>query len=80
MKKRRWFPKKPICEGGARGFQTVGLQEVKPAIIFYVVGIAVAFGIMLLEVIYLRLSTLLRERSKKKPKFKNKNTCNNSNT
>lgn len=47
--KRRWFPKKPICEGGARGFMTVGLQEVKPALYLLLIGNALSVLLMLVE-------------------------------
>lgn len=48
--KRRWFPKKPLCDGGARDFRTVGLQEVKPALFFLLIGTAVSVLLMLIEV------------------------------
>lgn len=48
--KRRWFPKKPICEGGARGFLTVGLQEVKPALFLLLYGSAMSLGLMFIEI------------------------------
>lgn len=47
--KRRWFPKKPICEGGARGFMTVGLQEVKPALYLLLIGTSLSLAILLFE-------------------------------
>lgn len=47
--KRRWFPKKPICEGGARGFTTVGIQEVKPALYLLVFGTLFSILLMFVE-------------------------------
>lgn len=47
--KRRWFPKKPLCEGG-RGFATVGLQEVKPALILLFIANGVALILMFMEI------------------------------
>lgn len=48
--KRRWFPKKPDCEGGARGFITVGLQEVKPALFLLLIATALSLALMLIEI------------------------------
>lgn len=47
--KRRWFPKKPICEGGARGFMTIGIAEVKPALLLLLMGMVISFVILLFE-------------------------------
>lgn len=49
--KRRWFPKKPVCEGGARDFITIGIAEVKPALVFLLMGMGVSFAILLLELL-----------------------------
>lgn len=38
----KWIPKKPDCEGGRRGFQTVGLNEIKPAAILLLIGYGVS--------------------------------------
>lgn len=48
--KRRWFPKKPICDGGTRGFTIVGLQEVKPALFLLLYGTLLAFVLMYMEI------------------------------
>lgn len=47
--KRRWFPKKPICDGGVRDFRTVGLQEIKPALFLLLIGVSLSVIIMLIE-------------------------------
>lgn len=47
--KRRWFPKKPICEG-SRGFTTVGLQEVKPALFIWFVGVTLSIVLVFAEI------------------------------
>lgn len=49
--KRHWFPKKPICEGGVRGFTTISIAEVKPALIFLVMGFATSFVLFIFEVL-----------------------------
>lgn len=50
--KRQWFPKKPICDAGSHGFQVVGLQEVKPALLFLGIGTGISLLIMIGEIIY----------------------------
>lgn len=47
----RWVPKKPKCEGG-QGFKTVGLSEVKPAIILLLIGYGLSVGIAITEFLY----------------------------
>lgn len=49
--KRRWFPKKPICEGGAKDFITVGLQEVKPALYLLIIGTSLSLILMFAEIV-----------------------------
>lgn len=49
--KRRWLPKKPVCEGGARDFITIGIAEVKPALVFLLMGMCVSFAILILELL-----------------------------
>lgn len=48
--KRIWFPKKPDCEGGSRGFLTVGLQETKPALQLLAIGTGLSLAIMIVEI------------------------------
>lgn len=50
--KRKWFPKKPICDAGSRGFQTVGLQEVRPALLFLGIGTGISLFVMIGEILY----------------------------
>lgn len=61
---RRWFPKKPICEGGARGFTTVGLQEVKPALYLLLIGTGLSVVLMFIEIAMHKVLT--RQKKKKK--------------
>lgn len=61
--KRRWFPKKPACESGARDFMTVGLQEIKPALYLLIFGTFLSFIVMLVEIGFDRIS----KRCKSKP-------------
>lgn len=63
----KWIPKKPDCEGGRRGFMTVGLNEIKPAVILLVIGYAVAVLFLGAEVIQ---NFLLRRKLKKKTKIR----------
>lgn len=56
----RWIPKKPDCEGG-RGFMTVGLQEVKPAVVFLLIG----YGLSVLIIAAENLLRILNARYKK---------------
>lgn len=53
--KRRWLLKKPICEGGNRDVRTVGIQEVKPALILLLMGIIISFIILIIETILKRI-------------------------
>lgn len=48
---RRWIPRKPPCEGSL-GFNSIGLTEVKPAIIFLSFGFAAALLVLCVEWIY----------------------------
>lgn len=60
--KRRWFPKKPICEGGVRGFITIGIAEVKPALLFLLIGMGVSFAILLIECLAKIISNQYRKK------------------
>lgn len=59
--KRRWFPRKPICDAGSRGFQTVGLQEVKPALLFLGIGTGISLFIMIAEFLYYSIANRMRK-------------------
>lgn len=48
----RWIPKKPDCEGGRRGFMTVGLGEIKPAIYLLCIGYALSALIFISELLF----------------------------
>lgn len=58
---------KPICEG-SRGFRTVGLQEVKPALYLLIIGTAVSMVLVLIENIIHNANV----RHKKKKQLENK--------
>lgn len=63
--KRRWFPKKPLCEGGTRGFLIVGIAEVKPALLFLLMGMGVSIAILLVECVFKVLSDrCMKKRAK----------------
>lgn len=59
--KRKWFPRKPICDAGSRGFQTVGLQEVKPALLYLGIGTGISFFIMIGEILYYSIANRMRK-------------------
>lgn len=48
----RWIPKKPDCEGGGRGFLTVGLGDTKPAALLLLIGYASSVIIFFIEISY----------------------------
>lgn len=48
----RWIPKKPDCEGGRRGFITVGLREIKPAVFLLLIGYGSSVLIFVIEIMY----------------------------
>lgn len=45
-----WIPKKPKCEGST-GFLTVGLMEVKPALMLLLFGYGISVSIAVLEIV-----------------------------
>lgn len=49
--KRRWIPQKPPCVGGL-GFTSIGITEVKPALMMFAFGSAFAFFVMFAELIH----------------------------
>lgn len=52
----RWIPKKPNCDGGSRGFVTVGLSEIKPAIILLALGYALSVLMLGMEILLSQLN------------------------
>lgn len=52
----RWIPKKPNCNGGSRGFVTVGLSEIKPAIILLALGYALCVLMLGIEILLSKLN------------------------
>lgn len=60
--KRQWFPKKPICDAGSREFRTVGLQEVKPALLFLGIGTVISLFVMIGEILYYTIANRMRMR------------------
>lgn len=61
----RWIPKKPDCEGGRRGFMTVGLSEIKPAVILLLVGYGLSILIFSTEFLLRKIDE--RCKIQKKP-------------
>lgn len=47
----KWIPKKPDCEGGRRGFMTVGLNEIKPAAVLLLIGYGVSVVFLIAEIL-----------------------------
>lgn len=47
----KWIPEKPGCEGGRRGFQTVGLNEIRPAVILLLIGYGVSVLLFIIEIL-----------------------------
>lgn len=52
---RQWIPRRPICEPGGRGFVSVGLKEIRPAIILFLIMIGVSIFLLLCEIILKRV-------------------------
>lgn len=48
---RRWYPRKPPCEGGI-GFNSIGLTEVRPALMLLLFGFGAASVVLLLEILH----------------------------
>ncbi|XP_031621018.1 ionotropic receptor 75a-like [Contarinia nasturtii] len=51
----RWFPKKPICENSASKLKSVGLVEIKSALLILIIGSGISLFIFLLEIIMYKL-------------------------
>lgn len=45
---RRWIPRKPPCEGSL-GFNSIGITEVKPALILWLVGFVSSLVVLCIE-------------------------------
>lgn len=56
--KRRWFPKPANCEGGAHGFTSVGIQEIKPALYFLLFGTLFSMLLVFVELFAHRMAFL----------------------
>lgn len=63
---RQFIPSKPRCEAGSRKFVSVGITEIRPAVLFFAIGMLTSFIIMLLEAIYVKVKAL-RNQIKSKP-------------
>lgn len=61
----RWIPKKPKCEGGRRNFVSVGLDEVKPAIILLLIAYVLSILLSIIEIIYHTIQTHCTKSKKK---------------
>lgn len=49
--RRRWFPRKPPCEGSL-GFNSIGLTEVRPALLLLLFGFVATISVLLIEILY----------------------------
>lgn len=58
----RWFPSKPKCDAGSRGFVTVGLQEIKPAVFLLLSGYGLSIIVFIVERILRKLFTFVDQR------------------
>lgn len=47
---KRWIPQKTVCAGNVGGFVSVGLTEITPALHVLLLGIALAVGILAIEI------------------------------
>lgn len=47
----RWFPKETLCEGEASGFTTVGIREIRPALLLLLNGTALSLVLMFIEIV-----------------------------
>lgn len=65
----RWISKRPECEGGRRGFLTVGLIEIKPAIYLLLIGYAISSLICIAEYLLPKIVSSLNiiNQANKKP-------------
>lgn len=65
---RRWVPRKPPCEGSL-GFNSIGITEVKPALMVLAFGFALSLATMLGEVICKYLSKYSNDVYKKRVRW-----------
>lgn len=68
--KRRWFPKKPKCDSGARDFMTVGLQEIKPALYLLVTGTLFSLLLMFVEIFVHKIILIWKSNQDRKRFFR----------
>lgn len=74
----RWIPKKPDCEGGGRGFFTVGLGDTKPAAFLLLIGYASSVIIFFAEISYRKFqSHCIKTQNNEKIRKKERRTRNN---
>ncbi|XP_055300052.1 glutamate receptor ionotropic, kainate 2-like [Sitodiplosis mosellana] len=59
----RWIPTKPDCKGGLSGFVTVGLNEIKPAVILMLFGYGLSLLVLGVEILFRNM----RCKNQKKP-------------
>jgi hypothetical protein len=52
---KHWLPQKPQCSGNAGGFTSVRLQDIFPALLVFLYGIALAAVTLVLELLHKRL-------------------------
>lgn len=54
---RRWFPKRPMCEGNSKKVTAIGITEVKWIIWVLFLGNIFAIAILLCEIMFKTFST-----------------------
>lgn len=52
---RQFIPAKPRCEAGSRKFVSVGMTEIRPAVIFLAIAVLMSLLIMLLEIMHVHV-------------------------
>lgn len=68
----RWIPNKPDCEGGLRGFITVGLMDTKPAGLLLLIGYVSSVIILLAEIFIRKIHHINRYKTQTDGRFSNK--------
>lgn len=51
----KWFQKKPICENNANRMTSVGIIEIRAALLILLFGSLMAFIIFLIEIIMMKI-------------------------
>lgn len=49
--KTKWFLRSSQCDGDNRDFTFVGLEEIKPTVIAYVIGLILSISLLAIEIL-----------------------------